>query len=266
MTAVHLHGPIVGCQRPGARAHRVGVQVGLQPAQQRVGRFYGTEVRVCHGLGRQPACSSRRSRPRVASSGCPTCWWLTSSTPRALAAYARRAPARVRRWDAAATGAAHDASTGRRATRCRWRANRVCPNSDSRGGSPIADSRSSATVLRCRTCGGSAADPGDQGPPESGLPGQIGIQRVAGAVGRPPADQSASSCGRCERRTRTGRRCGAPPRIAGRGAVRPRSPVSQWPRCAASVRHQGSSRLRRSPRAAATSWRPATTGRRRWFR
>ena len=46
VAAVHLHGAVVGVQRPAFRPDRVGGDVGLQPAQQRVGAVVAAEVFV----------------------------------------------------------------------------------------------------------------------------------------------------------------------------------------------------------------------------
>ena len=46
VTAVHLHRAVVGAKRPPVASHRVGGDVGLQPAQQRVGALGAWQVFV----------------------------------------------------------------------------------------------------------------------------------------------------------------------------------------------------------------------------
>ena len=103
-----------------SRTNRVGADVGLQPAQKRVGFAARFQIFVDVRVGGNAACSSRRSRPRVASSGCSAMRWLVSS---------RRGPHRdgasaatSRRWGAAATGEGHGGRPGRSGARSRWAA------------------------------------------------------------------------------------------------------------------------------------------------
>ena len=98
---------------------RVGGDVGLQPAQQRVRTGCARRgIRRSRARSAAPRCSSRRSRPRVASSG-----WRAACRPvssrRGTGPWVPRAPATARHWDAAATGAGRGGRTARRGARSR---------------------------------------------------------------------------------------------------------------------------------------------------
>ena len=73
VAAVHLHRPVVGLERSAFSAHDIGGDVGLQPAEQRVRTVVRRrDIHRLWGSEGRPRWSSRRSRPRVASSGWPT--------------------------------------------------------------------------------------------------------------------------------------------------------------------------------------------------
>lgn len=69
VAAVHLHRPVVGRPGPAAGVDGIGGDVGLQPAQQRLGPLGSTQVVIGHPDAGRLRRSSRRSRPSVASSG-----------------------------------------------------------------------------------------------------------------------------------------------------------------------------------------------------
>ena len=55
VAAVHLHGAVVGAQRPAVAPHLVGGDVGLQPPEQRVGMAVAAEILVGLRVPRQAA-------------------------------------------------------------------------------------------------------------------------------------------------------------------------------------------------------------------
>ena len=175
-------------QRSAFAPNGVGGDVGLQPAQQRVGAVVGRPrySSVCGSAGRL-RCSSRRSRPRVASSGWPTSRWLVSS---------RRGI-----WPWTSASDCHRSSLGCGSHRCRswWVASassssisvlgsRVWPNSDSRSGRSVGDSCSVARVFACRMCGGSASTRSSSARHRGGCQSQVGVD-VAGVVVLPVDEQ-----------------------------------------------------------------------------
>ncbi len=202
-----------------------------------VSRVRGRYSSVAASAGRL-RCSSRRSRPRVASSGWPTSRWLVSSraAPSPCSA-GKRLPqlvAGVRQPQVQIVMVGQRA----RAVRCRCtpagcgrtaRAGRAA-----RWPPPAAGqwfSRAGCAGDRQGRCGHQRA-------PQLRLPVQVGVE-VAPCCR--PASRPAAA-GAAGRRRRTARPAGGPPRIGDRGAARLSAPMSKWPRCVASVAHHGSSK------------------------
>ena len=148
------------------------------------------------------------------------------------------AHARARRWDAAATGARRDGWPSASISSISVIGNRVCPNSDSRGGRSRGDSRRRATVFWWRTCGGSAVDAVDEGLPQRRLPAEVVVE-----VGSRRRASRRAAAGAVARRRRRAPRCDAPRRSAAPAVAPARRPSSKCPRWVASVLHHGSSRL-----------------------
>ena len=193
---------------------------------------------VCGSAGRL-RCSSRRSRPRVASSGWPTARWLVSSR-RAIAPWV---PASAR----------HSSSLGCGSHRCRswWvasassssmsvHARRVCPNSDSRSWQVAGPFAQPGDGLLRGGCAGDRRRRAQPAPATVRAASAGRSSRSCGVAVQPVDEQLRAAAGR---RRRTARPVGAPPHIAGPGAARPPRRCAKWPKCVASVRHHGSSRL-----------------------
>ena len=251
-------------QRPAVRPHRVGGDVGLQPAQQRVGQFYGHRgIRRSSASAGRLRCSSRRSRPRVASSGCPTSRWLVSSRRGIWPCIARE---RLPQVVAGVRQPQVEVVVGGQGVE----------QLDLGGGQPgVPEQRQPLRQVRsvtpaalqvfcaCRTCGGSASTRSSSARHRAAA--SRGRHRASPAPSvRVPA-QSTSSCGRWRR---IGREQPGEPARDGVAPAVPQlassSPLRSGRDASASVRHHGSSQaavdhLEQRPRP----WRRATTGRRR---
>ncbi len=176
--------------RPSGRTVLAAMSDCSQPSRVSGRGGAGRYSSVAAAAGRL-RCSSRRSRPRVASAGCPTWRWLVSARrgigPCSPASRAHRSSLgcgshRCRSWWVASASSSSMSVPG----------NRVCPNSDSRAGSSHGDSCSRATVFACRMAGGSASTAATSARHSGGC--QV---RSSSRPAVCPSSQSTSSRGRC---------------------------------------------------------------------
>ena len=208
-------------------------------------------------------CSSRLSRPRVASRGWSATWWLVS---------AARSPAVV----PAAARRAHSTSLGWGSQRCTSRCSarpessstsvtgsRVCPNSERRAGrsSDSGRSRSRARVSAWRTFGGGASIRSTSRRQSSGCQVRSSSRPAPRPSESLPRLQSARTVGRCTAYAAKSRDS-----LAATAYRRPwrssaSAPVSKWPRCRATGRTSRRRASRRAQRAAATPSHPRPSGR-----
>ena len=213
-------------------------------------------------------CSSRTSRPSEASSGWPTRSWETSSTrgtaPR------RSVSAVPQRGGGVRQPEVHVAVLPERAEQLDLgdRDPGVPEEREPRRQVDLLGAVAQrGEHLEVTSMGRGHADPGDEQPPQLGLPEQVGVEGVTGAVGvaagLPLAEQGRVAA---RRTTRTGAPAAGPRRSDARAAAHP-------PRRSGRGRGAGSARgttpgrrARRPPRAAARPARPATTGRPRGCR
>ena len=140
-----------------SRPNGVGGDVGLQPAEQRVGLSAAVEVFVGRAgplAGCAPARADRGRGWPAAGARRRGGWCRRGGGSHRGC---RRARATARRWDAAATGAGRGGWPVRCSSSMSVNGSRVCPNSDSRCGRSVGTSRSRATVFWWRMCGGSAS-------------------------------------------------------------------------------------------------------------
>ena len=189
-------------------------------------------------------CSSRVSRPSVASSRCPTRSWERSAArstgpPRSLSAdHSGAEGCGSHRCTSRCVPSAPTSSTS-------LAARRVCPNRDRRAGrsNPPGSARSRSTTAACRTCGGSASTRSARARHSGGCHARsAGTARPQPSVSRPAA-QSATSAGRWAAYpaiSRASRRATESRRPRRRS---PSSPGIPCPRCWASSAAHGSSRL-----------------------
>ena len=205
-----------------------------QPEQGLASGGGGADVLVGRRLGGQARCSSRRSRPSVSSSGWSAARRLVSSR-RGIAPLiaGERAPQlvagvrqpqmqlvvgrqRVEQFDIGAC----QAGVPEQRQPCR------------QVGRPFAQPGDGLLVTDVRGIG---VDALDQRPPQFGLPGQVGVEVLRIAV--QPVDQqlrTLPSVGGEQAR----------PAVRATEYRRPRrssasASVSKWPKCVASMRHQG---------------------------
>ena len=229
--SVAASGPVAGrrWRRCRTAASRAGCRAWSPPPRY-------SSVRRSAGRLR---CSSRRSRPRVASSG-----WCTAAVAGVLAAgdrvRARRASARqssslgcgshrCTSWWVASASSSSISVTG----------SRVCPNSDSRGGRSSGDSRRRATVFCVPDVRRVGVDAVDEGAPQRRLPAEVVVE--VGQVAVEPVDEQLRALSRVGGEEPGEATCdGVAPAPA---AARPRRRSSKWPRWVARVSHHGSSRL-----------------------
>ena len=173
-------------QRSAAGADRVGGDVGLQPAEQGIGMFTAAEIFVGVRFGGRLRWSSRRSRPRVASSGWLTLRWLVSSR-RGMGPVRLRVSATGRRWDGAARGADRGGWPAHGGARPRWTAAWCARTATAAaaGLSVIPQPCKGFGVPDVRWFG---VHVGEQCPPQRGLPVEVGID-IAGDVTFPVDEQ-----------------------------------------------------------------------------
>ena len=111
--SVHLHRAVVAGEHPAARPGRRRPAMSACSQPSRVsGPGVGAEIYVVATVRREGALSSRRSRPRVASSGCPA-WRWPGAPRRGIAPCDPSGCATTCHSGAAATGAGRDGWPGR---------------------------------------------------------------------------------------------------------------------------------------------------------
>ena len=146
-------------------------------------------------------CSSRASRPRLASSGCRTSSPDRSSsrgtgptaTTGASSSHATGEACGSHRWTSRCSARAPITSTSLREMR-------VCPNRDSRPGSSRSvrrPSRSASTTRACRSSGASAPTTSSTRRHSGGCQARSSATRPPRPSPSPPARQSVSTAGRC---------------------------------------------------------------------
>ena len=258
VAAVHLDGAVVVVQRPAVRPDGVGGDVGLQPAEQSVGMVAAAEDIRRWRVGGQAALQLAQVAAEGGQQRMADLRWLVSS----------------RRGMGPCSGRElrHRSSLGCGSHRCRswWVASalsssisvvgsRVCPNNDSRCGRSIGDSSQPRKGFRVPDVRWVGVDPADQGAPQRRLPVEVVVE-IAGVAVDPVDQQLRPLPGVGREQSGDAARDGVAPALP-QLLLLARLEVAEMGgqrRCTRARRG-----CRRSPRAAATPWRPATTGRRR---
>ena len=197
VAAVHLHRPVGRVEGAALRSRGVVSQVGLEPAEQRVGRRGRRHDLVVVG-GRAEAAlelalvAAERGEQRVPDPAVADVVACGAPGRRG-----RPAAARGRRWGGAATGAGRDGWPGRGAARSRWPASGCARTARSRGGRSLGPARSRSSVAVCRWCGCGAATVSARARHSGGCQARSPSSGPPSPSVASPADQSTSSCGRC---------------------------------------------------------------------